>query len=460
MKLWSGRFVKEGSKLADDFNSSLPFDFRLYEQDIKGSLAHAAMLKDTKIITPAEFDKISEGLTQILSDINDGALLPDNSEDVHMFIEAELTRRIGDTGKKLHTARSRNDQIATDMRLYAAEAVGNIKTLLIKLNRQLIMTADANINTYMPGFTHMQKAQPITLAYHLMAYAEMFTRDIERLNDSLKRIKVLPLGSCALAGTPHPIDRENVRTRLGFELVSRNGMDSVSDRDFVCEFIFNASMIMMHLSRFSEEIITWASDEYRYIEIDDSYSTGSSIMPQKKNPDMAELIRGKSGRVYGDLMAILTILKGIPLAYNKDMQEDKEVFFDAEDTVIKCLEVLTGMLQSIKFNKERMRESAMSGFTNATDAADYLVGKGVPFRTAHEVTGKLVLYAISKNKRLEDLTLDEFNNFTYNKRIFEKDIYEKLSLQTVIRSRRSEGGTSPEAVRVSIDKLTEYLNTL
>ena len=460
MKLWSGRFTKEGSKIADDFNSSLDFDIRLFEQDIRGSIAHATMLAKTNIISVKDSELIISGLNQINLDIDDGLLIPDLSEDVHMFIEAELTKRIGDAGKKLHTARSRNDQVATDMRLYTVDTIAEIKALLLNLIKDIIFTAETNLTTYMPGFTHMQKAQPITLAHYLMAYAEMFTRDIMRMKETAERTKVLPLGSCALAGTPHPIDREMVSLLLEFNSVSRNSIDSVSDRDFVCEFIFNSSLIMMHLSRFSEEIITYASDEYKFIDIDDSFSTGSSIMPQKKNPDMAELVRGKCGRVYGDLMSILTTMKGIPLAYNKDMQEDKEAFFDAEDTVIKCLEVFSGMFRTLTFNNIIMENSAKEGYTNATDVADYLVRKGVPFRNAHEITGKLVLFAISKNKKLEDLTLEEFNSYTFNKKIFEKDLFDKISLKEVVGSRKSQGGTSPIAVKESIDKLKVYLETL
>lgn len=460
MKLWSGRFTKEGSELADDFNSSLSFDIRLYEHDIKGSIAHATMLSKCGIITPDEAEAIISGLNKIAIDIEEGALIPDDSEDVHMFVEAELTKRIGETGKKLHTARSRNDQVATDMRLYVIDSIKSIKAQLHKLLHILVNTSEANVNTYMPGFTHMQKAQPISLAHHLMAYAEMFTRDLERLNSTMVRISVLPLGSCALAGTPHPINRELTSMLLEIDSVSRNSMDSVSDRDFVCEYIFDISLIMMHLSRFCEEIITWASDEYKYIDIDDSYATGSSIMPQKKNPDMAELIRGKTGRVYGDLMAILTVMKGLPLAYNKDMQEDKEAMFDAEDTVVKCLDVFIGMFSSITFNVARMESSAKGGYTNATDVADYLVSKGVPFRTAHEITGKLVLFAIDNRKNLEDLSLEEFNNYTYNKRLFEDDIYYKISLKGTVNNRKSEGGTAPESVLASIAKLKEYLITI
>lgn len=460
MKLWSGRFTKEGNKLADDFNSSLSFDIRLFEQDIRGSIAHATMLSQCNIITNAEADNIIKSLKQISIDITDGVLVPDNSEDVHMFVEAELTRRIGETGKKLHTARSRNDQVATDMRLYTIDVIGEIKSLILSLVNTLINTAEDNLTTYMPGFTHMQKAQPISLAHHLMAYAEMFTRDIERFNDTLRRTKVLPLGSCALAGTPHPIDRELTASLLEFDSVSRNSIDSVSDRDYVCEFIFNVSLVMMHLSRFAEEIITWASDEYRFIDIDDSYSTGSSIMPQKKNPDMAELIRGKSGRVFGDLISILTMMKGLPLAYNKDMQEDKEAFFDAEDTVIKCLEVFIGMFKSISFNAPRMEKSAKEGYTNATDVADYLVSKGVAFRNAHEITGKLVLDALHKGKKLDELTLEEFNNFTFNKRIFDNDIYEAISLKRNVSNRNSQGGTAPDAVQESIYRLREHLSKI
>ncbi|MGI6701547.1 MAG: argininosuccinate lyase [Christensenellales bacterium] len=460
MKLWSGRFTKNSTKLADDFNSSLSIDFRLYSEDISGSIAHCKMLHKTGLISKEESDKIIKGLMGIESDIDNGTLVPDDSEDIHMFIEAELTKRIGECGKKLHTARSRNDQVATDMRLYAMNSVDNIKSLLNKLIHTLIDISYANLDTYMPGFTHMQKAQPVTLAHHLSAYCEMFTRDIERLNDSLNRIGVLPLGSCALAGTPLPVDREYTAELLGFNSVSRSSMDSVSDRDFALDFIYNSAMIMMHLSRFAEEIITWASDEYRFIELDDAHSTGSSIMPQKKNPDMAELVRGKTGRVYGDLITLLTVMKGIPLAYNKDMQEDKEAFFDAEDTVTACLNIFIEMLPAIKFNKDVMALSASGGYTNATDVADYLAAKGVPFRTAHEITGKIVLYAISNSKKLEELTLDEFNSFTYNKRIFDKDIYDMLSLESVVTRRSSQGGAAPESVRESLDKLTEYIDSI
>lgn len=457
MKLWAGRFTKEGSKLADDFNTSLPFDIRLYNHDIKGSIAHAKMLSEVGILTEEEATTIIKELKQICLDIYNEDLKINNSEDVHMFVEAELTARIGDLGKKLHTARSRNDQVATDMRLYTVDSCINLADLIKDLINVLVDVAENNLETYMPGFTHMQKAQPITLAHHLLAYAEMFIRDKKRFTHLSESVKILPLGSCALAGTSHPINREVVKEILDFNEVSRNSMDSVSDRDFVCEFIFNCSMTMMHLSRFCEEIITWASDEYRFIEIDDSYATGSSIMPQKKNPDMAELIRGKSGRVYGDLVSILTVLKGIPLAYNKDMQEDKEGFFDAQDTLENCLCVFIEMFKTLKFNKDNLEKSAKGGFTNATDVADYLVKKGVPFRTAHEISGKLVLYAIDNNKLLEDLTLAEFNKFTFNKNIFSNDIYQAISLQEVVFSRKSKGGPSPDATSKSISEIRYLL---
>ena len=457
-KLWGGRFEKDVNGLANDFHSSIRFDCRLYKQDIRGSIAHAKMLGKQGIIPPADAEAIVEGLNTILGDIESGKVQFDTAaEDIHMNIETLLIERIGEAGKKLHTGRSRNDQVATDMRLYMMEAIGDIQGKTAALIGELIKTAEANLTTVMPGYTHLQKAQPVTLAHHLMAYAEMFKRDWERLSDCYKRTDVLPLGSGALAGTTYPLDREWVAKELGFSAISMNSLDAVSDRDYCVEFLNAASLIMVHLSRFCEELILWSTDEFGLIEMDDSYSTGSSIMPQKKNPDMAELIRGKSGRVFGDLMGLLTMLKGLPLAYNKDMQEDKEAVFDGVDTVSLCLTVFTGMFATLAFHPQRMEKQAAGGFTNATDAADYLVGKGLPFRNAHEVIGRMVLTCIKENKSLLELTMEEFKGFSP---LIEEDIYEALSIQSCVERRNLPGGPAPEAVAKTIEKTKEWLKSI
>ena len=391
MKMWQGRFKKEEDERVNDFNSSISFDSRMYKQDITGSIAHARMLGKTGIIEESESEKIVEGLKGILHDIESGNLEFDSkAEDIHMFVEQVLTQRIGDAGKRLHTSRSRNDQVALDLRMYLLENIKNVKSKLIYLMNTVIEKAKQNTDTVMSGYTHLQRAQPITLAHELLAYAQMFKRDIMRLDDCYERTDVMPLGSCALAGTTYPIDREFVKEQLGFAEITQNSIDGVSDRDFVLEFAFDLSLIMMHLSRFSEEIILWCSSEFGYMELDDAFATGSSIMPQKKNPDIAELVRGKTGRVYGSLTTLLTVMKGIPLAYNKDMQEDKEAIFDALDNTILCLETFAEMLSTASFNKDKMRASAGFGFINATDCADYLVKKGLPFRSAYKIVGELV----------------------------------------------------------------------
>ncbi|MDE6747998.1 MAG: argininosuccinate lyase, partial [Lachnospiraceae bacterium] len=407
-QLWGGRFTKETDKLVYNFNASIAFDKKFYAQDIEGSIAHVVMLEKQGILTEDEKNEIVKGLTGIRQDIENGILnITEEYEDIHSFVEANLIERIGDAGKKLHTGRSRNDQVALDMKLYTRIEVLNVNELLKELLNTLIQIMDDNVETYMPGFTHMQKAQPVTLAHHIGAYFEMFKRDRLRLKDIYQRMNYCPLGAGALAGTTYPLDRYYTASLLGFEAPTLNSMDSVSDRDYVIEFLSALSTIMMHLSRFCEEIIIWNSNEYRFVEIDDAYATGSSIMPQKKNPDIAELIRGKTGRVYGALISILTTMKGIPLAYNKDMQEDKELTFDAIDTVKGCIMLFDGMIKTMKFNKPIMEKSAMTGFTNATDAADYLVGKGVPFRDAHSIIGKLVLYCIDKGCSIDELTIEE-----------------------------------------------------
>ncbi|MBM7582312.1 argininosuccinate lyase [Caldicoprobacter guelmensis] len=455
MKLWGGRFEKETSKEVDDFHSSIHFDYRLYKQDILGSIAHATMLGKQGIISPEEAQAICEGLKQILKDIEDGKVSFNvASEDIHMNIESLLIERIGDVGKKLHTARSRNDQVALDTRMYTKEAIDEVIKLLLVLEEQLVTIAEKHKETIMPGYTHLQKAQPVTLGHHLMAYFEMFRRDIERLKDAFKRVDVMPLGSGALAGTTYPLDRQYVAEQLGFSSISRNSMDAVADRDFILEFLSCAAIIMMHLSRFCEELILWSTDEFKFIEMDDSYSTGSSIMPQKKNPDVAELIRGKTGRVYGDLIALLTTMKGLPLAYNKDMQEDKEALFDAVDTVKSCISVFTGMLSTIKVYPENMLKQAARGFINATDAADYLVTKGVPFRDAHHIVGRLVLYCIQNGKVLEELTLEEYRQFSDK---FDQDIYDVISLKSCVSRRSLPGGPAPAAVSQAIEEARRWI---
>ncbi|MBO7402408.1 MAG: argininosuccinate lyase [Lachnospiraceae bacterium] len=458
MKLWGGRFTEETNDLVNAFNASISFDKRFYKQDITGSIAHVTMLCKQGILTEEERDSIIKGLESILADIDSGALeIDDSCEDIHSFVEAELTSRVGECGKKLHTGRSRNDQVALDMRLYTRDEIietGNcIKGVLVTLQR--IMRE--NTETYMPGFTHLQKAQPLTLAHHFAAYFEMFLRDYSRLSDLYERMNYCPLGAGALAGTTYPLDRSYVAKLLGFEGETRNSMDSVSDRDYVVEFLSDLSIIMMHLSRFCEEIIIWNTDEYRFIELDDTYSTGSSIMPQKKNPDIAELIRGKTGRVYGALVSMLTVLKGLPLAYNKDMQEDKELTFDAIDTAKGCLTLFNGMLEAMKFNRERMAKSALGGFTNATDAADYLVKKGIPFRDAHGIIGRLVLYCIEKGCALDDLAPKEFKQFS---EAFDTDIYDAISLETCVKKRNTAGAPGPEAINRYLDSNDIILSKL
>ena len=454
-QLWGGRFTKETDAQVYAFNASIGFDQRLYRQDIKGSIAHATMLGKQGIVTEAEAAAIVQGLKDILADVESGKLVIDSKyEDIHSFVEANLIDRIGDAGKKLHTGRSRNDQVALDMRLYTRDQVEEVDTLLKELLQVILQTMEENTETYMPGFTHLQKAQPITLAHHYGAYFEMFKRDRLRMKDIYARMNYCPLGAGALAGTTYPLDREMTAELLGFAGPTLNSMDSVSDRDYLIEFLSALSTIMMHLSRFCEEIIIWNSNEYQFVEIDDAFSTGSSIMPQKKNPDIAELVRGKTGRVYGALMRLLTTMKGIPLAYNKDMQEDKEMAFDAMDTVKDCLVLFTGMLATMKFRKERMAASAMNGFTNATDAADYLVGKGVPFRDAHGIIGRLVLYCIEKNTSIDALSLEELQTISDK---FGEDIYDAVSLKTCVEKRLTIGAPGPEAMKKVIAANKAYL---
>ncbi len=456
MKLWGGRFEKGTAEMVDDFHSSISFDSRLYRQDIEGSIAHATMLGEQSIIPQADADLIVAELKKILADIEDGKVeFEVDAEDIHMNVEKILIERIGDAGKRLHTGRSRNDQVSLDCHMYVKDACVETKGLLKELVKTIVAVAKEHTETYMPGYTHMQKAQPVTLAHHLMAYAEMFLRDIDRFNDTFRRANVMPLGSGALAATTYPLDRNRVAELLDFPAITRNSMDGVADRDFVLDYIYSASVVMTHLSRFCEEIILWATNEFRFIELDDSYSTGSSIMPQKKNPDMAELIRGKTGRVVGDLMGLLMVLKGTPMTYNKDMQEDKEGLFDARDTVVKCLPVFTGMLKTAKFRKEVMEKGALGGFTNATDAADYLVKKGVPFRDCHEIVGKMVLDCIKAEKALLDLTLDELR--TYSDK-FEEDAYTAISLETCVKLRAVDGGPAPEKVLAAISEVEKLLD--
>lgn len=455
MKLWGGRFTKETNELVNNFNASISFDQKFYKQDIQGSIAHATMLAAQGIISEDEGKQITDGLKGILSDIESGKLeITDEYEDIHTFMEATLIERIGDAGKKLHTGRSRNDQVALDMKLYTRGEITKTDELLKELLTELNVLMEENIGTYMPGFTHLQKAQPITLAHHLGAYFEMFKRDRSRLHDIYERMNYCPLGSGALAGTTYPLDREYTAKLLDFYGPTLNSMDSVADRDYLIEFLSALSIVMMHLSRFCEEIILWNSNEYQFVEIDDSYSTGSSIMPQKKNPDIAELVRGKTGRVYGALMSLLTTMKGIPLAYNKDMQEDKELSFDAMDTAKGCIKLFTGMISSMKFNKDRMKDSAKNGFTNATDAADYLVNHGVPFRDAHGIVGQLVLLCIDKGVSLDDITLDEYKAISP---VFENDIYDAISLKTCVEKRNTIGAPGMQAMSDVIKLNKEYL---
>ncbi|MCR4891026.1 MAG: argininosuccinate lyase [Lachnospiraceae bacterium] len=455
-QLWGGRFAAATDEEAYEFNASISFDKRLVREDIEGSLAHAEMLSRRGIISKEDGEQIGKGLKEILSDVESGKLsVSPEYEDVHSFVEATLTDRIGDAGKRLHTGRSRNDQVALDMKLYAKRMAGQTDEALRDILSVLLHIMEENLDTYMPGFTHLQKAQPVTLAHHMGAYFEMFLRDRGRIGDLMRRMDTCPLGSGALAGTTYPLDRAFTAEKLGFSGgPTRNSMDSVSDRDYLIEFLSAMSLIMMHLSRFSEEIIIWNSNEYRFIEIDDRFSTGSSIMPQKKNPDIAELVRGKTGRVYGALMSLLTVMKGIPLAYDKDMQEDKEVFFDAVDTVNSSLRLFTGMLSTLRFRKDIMEKSARNGFSNATDAADYLVGKGVPFRDAHGAVGRLVLRCIAENKALDDLTMEEWKA---ESQAFDEDIYEAISLKTCVERRLTEGAPGREPMEKCIDYYKSYL---
>ena len=458
MKLWGGRFTKETNKLVESFNESLSFDHRFYKQDIRGSIAHVKMLAKQNILTDDERDKIIEGLNSIEKDIESGVLkFDDGSEDIHSYVEAHLIERIGETGKKLHTGRSRNDQVALDMKLYVRDEIDELKDLLYELLSEVLRIMEDNTTTYMPGFTHLQKAQPTTLAHHFGAYFEMFIRDFDRLRSTRKRMNLSPLGSGAFAGTTYDLDRDYVASLLEFETATRNSMDSVSDRDYLLELLSDLAIISMHLSRLSEEIIIWNTDEYRFVEMDDTYSTGSSIMPQKKNPDIAELIRGKSGRVYGSLISLLTTMKGLPLAYNKDMQEDKEMSFDAIDTVKSLIKLMSGMLSSMKFNNERMAKSARGGFTNATDAADYLVKKNVAFRDAHEIVGRLVLYGIEHGKALDDFSLEEFRNIS---EYFDYDIYDAISLKTCVEKRNTKGAPGLTAIMNEIKESKKLLESI
>lgn len=453
--LWAGRFSKEIDSKVNDFNSSVSFDARMYRQDIRGSIAHATMLGDCGIIEKHESEKIVEGLKGILADIDSGKLLIDpNAEDIHMFVEQELTNRLGDTGKRLHTARSRNDQVALDIRLYLRDEIAELIPMVKKLIAALCDIAEKNLDTVMCGYTHLQRAQPITLGHHLMAYANMLSRDIGRLKDTDKRMDRCPLGSGALASTTYPIDRKEAADLLGFADVTQNSLDGVSDRDFCIELASALSILMMHLSRFSEEIIFWCSWEFKFIELDDAYATGSSIMPQKKNPDITELIRGKTGRVYGDLTTLLTMMKGLPLAYNKDMQEDKEAIFDAIDTVKLCLGTFTPMLETMRVNKENMRAAAAKGFINATDCADYLVKKGLPFRDAYKITGTLVARCIELGTTLEALPLDEYKKLCDT---FDTDVYDAINLDTCVNMRKAQGGPSPESVMMQIEYIRAFI---
>ena len=454
-QLWGGRFTKDTDQLVYNFNASNSFDQKFFHQDIEGSIAHTVMLAKQKILTEEEKDAIVKGLTGIREDVDAGKLqITSAYEDIHSFVEANLIDRIGDAGKKLHTGRSRNDQVALDMKLYTRDEISNVDDLLKDLLAELLIIMKENTETYMPGFTHLQKAQPITLAHHMGAYFEMFKRDRSRMADIYKRMNYCPLGSGALAGTTYPLDREYTASLLGFEGPTLNSMDSVADRDYLIEFLSALSTIMMHLSRFSEEIIIWNSNEYKFIEIDDAYSTGSSIMPQKKNPDIAELVRGKTGRVYGALMSLLTTMKGIPLAYNKDMQEDKELTFDAIDTVKGCLALFTGMIRTMKFNKDIMEKSAMHGFTNATDAADYLVKHGVPFRDAHSIIGHLVLTCIEKGKAIDEMSIEELKEISD---VFEPDVFDAISLKTCVEKRLTIGAPSKTSMEQAIAAYEAYL---
>lgn len=455
MKMWAGRFKKETDEKVNDFNSSISFDCRLFEEDIKGSIAHATMLYNCKIIENVDYQKIIKGLSEILDDIHSGKIEFTNEyEDIHMCIEAILTERIGVSGKKLHTARSRNDQVALDIRLYIKKEILNIKTLVKELIEVILAKAEENFYTIMPGYTHLQRAQPVTFAHYIMAYAQMLKRDLSRLSDTYDRMNEMPLGSGALATTTYPIDRQLVCELLEFEKVTENSLDSVSDRDFIIELGSCLSILMMHLSRFSEEIIFWCSSEAGFVTLDDAFSTGSSIMPQKKNPDVAELVRGKTGRVYGNLMSILTVMKALPLAYNKDMQEDKEGIFDSIDTVKMCISVFMNMFDTLKINKGVMEKAALGGFINATDCADYLVKKGLAFRDAYKIVGQLVGYCTDNNKDLMSLSLEEYKKLSS---VFDKDVYDAISLETCVKERRVFGGPSKESVEKQIKNIRNYI---
>lgn len=457
MKLWEGRFTQPSAKSADDFNQSLSFDYKLYWHDILASIAHVKMLGETQIIPKESADKISDTLVNILADIEKGSLQLEGAEDIHTFVEQELTKRIGATGKMLHTARSRNDQVATDLRLYVKDSIVNVCGHLKALVNTLLNIANNNVQYIMPGYTHMRRAQPISVAQYINAYSEMFLRDIERFTDCYKRTDVMPLGSCAMAGTDFPIDRRMTASLLSFSEISQNSIDAVSDRDFVAEYIFCCSTVMAHLSRFSEDLIYYSSDEFGFIDISDKYSTGSSIMPQKKNPDIPELVRGKTGRVYGDLTAILTVIKGIPLSYNKDLQEDKETLFDAESTVLGCLGIFNELLQNISFDTRKMRNAAAGGFSTATDIADYLVQKGMPFRDAHAVTGQIVRYCIENNKTLDKLDLFVYQQFST---LFDEEILQRVRVSKSVEARKVIGGSARSAVRENIRSITKRLNRM
>ena len=454
-KMWAGRFAKALAREADDFNSSIHFDCKMYRQDITGSMAHASMLSAKGIISKEDSLQIMDGLQTILDDIESGALAIDmEAEDIHMFVESELTKRIGDVGKRLHTARSRNDQVALDIRMYLRDQVAEILNLVYDLLEAVNEQAKAHQTAIMPGYTHLQRAQPITFAHHLLAYAMMLTRDAGRLQDAVKRMNLCPLGACALAGTTYDTDRAMVAEQLGFDGITLNSIDSVSDRDFCVEILSAVAVLMMHLSRFSEEIVLWSSWEFKFVELDDSYTTGSSIMPQKKNSDMAELVRGKTGRVYGDLLSVLTMLKGLPLAYNKDMQEDKEAVFDSIETVEKCLRVFSPMVRTMKVLPGNMLAAAQKGFINATDLADYLVKKGLPFRTAYKIVGQIVAWCMEHGKVLETMEIGEYRKFS---ELFQPDLYQEIALETCVAKRISAGGTGPDSVEKQIQYITEFL---
>ena len=457
MKLWEGRFTQPSAQSADEFNQSLSFDYKLYWHDILASIAHAKMLGETAIIPKDEADKISDTLINILADIEKGALEIEGAEDIHTFVEQELTKRLGDMGKKIHTARSRNDQVATDLRLYVKDSIVNVCGHIRALIETLLEIANNNVQFIMPGYTHLRRAQPVSVAQYVNAYSEMFLRDLERFTDSYKRTDVMPLGSCALAGTDFPIDRRMTASLLSFSEISQNSIDAVSDRDFVAEYIFCCSTVMAHLSRFCEDLILYSSEEFGFIDIADNYSTGSSIMPQKKNPDIPELIRGKTGRVYGSLTAILTVIKGIPTAYNKDLQEDKEALFNAEETVLACLSIFNELLQNISFDTRRMRNAAAGGFSTATDVADYLVQKGMAFRDAHAVTGQIVRYCIENNKTLDKLDLFVYQTFSS---LFEEDILQCVRVNKSVEARKVVGGSARSAVRENIRSISRRLNRM